>query len=280
MKFKMKVSMLLVVVLAVVFGTTVLGADSSDITADTVKGTPVIDGVVDDIWSKTEGITLDNYVLGSKETHAQAVFKTMWDEENLYFLAIVKDKMVVNLSSDPAKLWFGDAVEIFVDELNEKYEVGWDPNDGQYVVSCDDQFCIQPKKKGGGYDSRTVVYKAIKNNEGYVVEIAFPWVELKGNVSAGTQVGLQLQVDDDSVGDGVRDGQLAWSPLSTNIASNWGTITLIDSPAPKDTTSLVKKPESNPETGDSSILTTALLGIIVSVAGIILWLKKRIVANR
>lgn len=280
MKGKSILAVLLVMIMVVSMSSFVLGATSTDMSVKAIKGTPTIDGTVDSMWSKAESIELDYYTMGSKETNSHATCKAMWDEKNLYILAVVKDQVVVNL--DAVTQYNGDCMEFWVDELNEKSTEAWDTNDGQYLVTCDGLVGVHSKKKGGGYDSRTVTAKASKNADGYVIEAVFPWVEIKGKVAVGTSIGFQLQVDDDSMATGARDGVMGWPNTGHKLPSDWGTLNLVAAPAtatPKPAGNATTAPaqtdtsgnsdtsgatQDNPKTGDTGMVYLALAGLLLS----------------
>ena len=75
------------------------------------KGTPVIDGTVDQIWDNAEWTNVDKPFDGTADTDSTLKVKLMWDEEHLYFLAEVFDK---DINAD------NDIVEIYWDQNNDK----------------------------------------------------------------------------------------------------------------------------------------------------------------
>lgn len=191
-----------------------------------IKGSPTIDGAVEDLWDICETYKLEKYKNGSADKNAKAEFKTMWDEDNLYFLVTVKDKI---LSTKGEKPWFKDSIEIYVDEGNEKSKDGWDTNDGQYRIDVDNEF-THNTRKGGGYDQRTLVHTVQKTEDGYILEVKFPWVIKKEIVKAGSTIGLEMQINDDSQGEGEKDGVARWSStLPNKTTENWETVILIES---------------------------------------------------
>jgi len=70
----------------------------SDITdpclmAKAVKGTPVIDGEIDEIWASANVIIPQRYKQ-NKISPVKGEFKVLWDEKNLYVLAKVIDPVI------------------------------------------------------------------------------------------------------------------------------------------------------------------------------------------
>jgi hypothetical protein len=87
------------------------------------KGTPVIDGVIDDIWQYAEWTSVEYPHDGSDKAEIPELLriKLLWDETHLYFLAEVTD---ADLNYE------NDLVEIYIDEGNERGDA-YDDNDGQ-----------------------------------------------------------------------------------------------------------------------------------------------------
>ncbi len=270
-----KVSGLLLAALILVtcFSGYVLGAE--DGVADAIKGTPVIDGEKDAIWDNAKPIVLAKYKEGSADLNAQPTVYVMWDEDNMYILADVKDD-IVNHSNESA--WLGDCVEIYIEEVNEK-ATGTTKTGCQWLVTVKNDVFPHSRLVGANYDNRTLTTAVKTNDNGYVVEIAFPWVDLKGKVAVGTKVGADFQVDDDSTAMGLRDGTIVWLNGTMN-ASTWGTINLVEgppapaAPAPVAPTPSVPAAPVNPSTGDSGM---TILYTAAALAGSGIWfgIRKR-----
>ena len=85
---------LLAVLLTALAGLLSLSASAEDAepgqsgrTAAKAIVTPEIDGVEEDIWNTTAGMTYErNWVSNGKEAHQKAVVKMLWDADNLYIL--------------------------------------------------------------------------------------------------------------------------------------------------------------------------------------------------
>ena len=92
------------------------------------KGTPVIDGEVDEAWNNAAWIHVDQPDGGGTPNTASTLrVKLMWDEENLYFLAdVFDDEYYPN----------GDIVEIYLDEANDRKEVfGTDDSQTRFTLT-------------------------------------------------------------------------------------------------------------------------------------------------
>lgn len=92
------------------------------------KGTPKIDGIIDDVWSKAEKMPVNKYAEG--ENGAEGNVRVLWDDEHIYVLGEVTD-LTPDVSAPEA--WLRDCMEIYLSQGN--MHVGWLGNgDRQYRV--------------------------------------------------------------------------------------------------------------------------------------------------
>lgn len=185
-----------------------------------VKGTPIIDGDIDNMWDRAQKFSPNKYVLGNlNNVYATADAKVMWDDNNLYVLAIVKDPVLSNLGTQP---YFKDSVEAFLDQNNAKttnYDAA--PDDGQYRVDFNNV------RSGSSWFNETTFNSATKVTEdGYIVEMVIPFAT---TAVVGRKVGFDFQINDCDV-TGTRQAIKTWSdPLGKGYSntSKWGTVTLV-----------------------------------------------------
>ncbi|MBO9600038.1 MAG: endo-1,4-beta-xylanase [Cohnella sp.] len=90
-------------------------------TATAAKGTPTIDGTMDDVWNTTSSIAIDvvqpnNTKEGTIMPAASA--RMLWDDENLYVFAQVAKDPSEPLDKGNANPWEHDSVEVVVDLTN------------------------------------------------------------------------------------------------------------------------------------------------------------------
>lgn len=180
------------------------------------KGTVNIDGKIDSAWKNVQSIPL-TIELGAK---TEAYAKLLWDETNLYVYMNVTDSV---LNADSENAHEKDSVEVFIDENNHKSSK-YEEDDKQYRVNylneCtfNGEKCIQDNIK-------SVVNKT---NNGYEVEMAIKWTDIKP--TSGTKIGLELQVND-ADNSGKRIGTLSWydeSGSGWEKPSVFGTVILKD----------------------------------------------------
>ena len=157
-------------------------------------GTISVDGDADAAWGNAVNIPLTI----NKGSEASANAKVLWDDDNLYVYATVKDAA---LDKTGAQTHEQDSLEVFIDEDNGK-TASYGEDDKQYRINYNNEQSFNGKKcLAGNVKSAT---KTIDG--GYVVEAAFKWTDIKP--ANGTKIGLELQINDAK--DGKRIGTLSW----------------------------------------------------------------------
>lgn len=151
-------------------------------TINAVKGTPVIDGTVDEIWDQAKEEPVR--VMTMAWQGATGTVKTLWDEKNIYVLVRVKDKI---LNTDNKNAYEQDSVELFLDENNDK-SYYYQEDDGQFRVSCKNMVTFGSNGKREGFQSSVKV-----TEEGYLVEAKIP---LTTTAEKGKVMGFDVQIND------------------------------------------------------------------------------------
>lgn len=180
-----------------------------------VKGTPVIDGEIDELWSSAPEINVNKYVMAWQG--ATGVARTLWDEDNLYVLFDVTDPL---LSVSGSETYLQDSVEIFVDE-NDGKTTYFEDDDRHFRVSCENLHSFGTNGTDDGF-----ITAAKKTDKGYLVEMAVPWLTKR---TAPGIIGFEAQVNDDSKGDGNRTSITKFSDtsdLSWSSTENFGELIL------------------------------------------------------
>jgi len=184
-------------------------------TAEVTKGTPVIDGIMDDLYAVSEVLVTDTKTEGETDVYAEA--RLLWDENFLYAFIDVKDPV---LSDKNGNAWEQDSIEVVIDQNNAKSR-SYQLDDAQYRVNFKGVVSF-------GTNANTKDFKsvAVITETGYVVEVAIPLHKVPG--AAGNSVGFDVQVNEDN-GRGSRTAIRCWSDkTNTNYLStaNYGTLTL------------------------------------------------------
>ncbi len=169
--------------------------------AEATKGTPKIDGTIDDIWADAPAIAVDTYTMGSNGAAGTA--KMLWDENYVYVLTEVTDPV---LSKSSANAYEQDTVEVFFDENNHKTE-SYEADDLQARVNYDNEKTITD-----GLSTDRFISATTKTANGYLVEMAIPFSIAP--FSNGQMIGFDVQVNDDGTGDGKRTGIANWNDLT------------------------------------------------------------------
>jgi hypothetical protein len=209
----------------------VLYVQGKGVDFDILPATPMIDGVVDDIWARASVQYIRATNDGADPTgpaDCSGQFRVLYDATNLYVLVDVNDEALVQ-DSDPAQGWLDDRVEIFIDGDNSKDAAQDGRNDEQYcfrwnhgVVEVPVEWYRSPTSLAG------VQYVVVTTDSGYRIETKLPWTTMiGGSAQAGRLIGIDVMVDDDDDG-GDTDSQIAWyatggDPHHPNL---WGTALL------------------------------------------------------
>ncbi|NJM15161.1 MAG: T9SS type A sorting domain-containing protein [Bacteroidales bacterium] len=191
--------------------------------------TITVNGVVDEPWWKyTE--SLQKVVVGPSANNT-CIVAMLWDDNYLYLAARVWDfEQWVGNSESPWP-WEDDALEVFIDGLNEK-STTYDANDRQFVK---------------GYNT-TGLFEQFNNVQGvlcswatahgsYTFEMAVPWTNIGITPAEDAAIGIDFAIDDDDNG-GTRESQTVWAGAIDNWAnpSNFGSVILRGSIVPADET--------------------------------------------
>lgn len=157
-------------------------------------GTISVDADADAAWGNAVNIPLTI----NKGSEASANAKVLWDDDNLYVYATVKDAV---LDKKGAQTHEQDSLEVFIDEDNGK-TASYGEDDKQYRINYNNEQSFNGKKcLAENVKSKT---KTIEG--GYVVEAAFKWTDIKP--ANGTKIGLEFQINDAK--GGKRIGTLSW----------------------------------------------------------------------
>ncbi|MHB1152472.1 MAG: sugar-binding protein [Eubacteriales bacterium] len=190
-------------------------------------GTPIIDGVVDDIWNKCTGALTTNIYQGADRiTDTVSEWKMMWDENKIYILVQVKDK---EINSNNMTFWQNDCTQLFIDLVNSKDFDTYDyDGTGEQLgvrwsvpglLEVPDNFLVEFLGGGGYYlETDEPLYLAFEKamvigGEGFIQEYSFDprlfYTDFK--LQAGTQGGVDFINDDSIAGSDIRDILFHWS---------------------------------------------------------------------
>lgn len=180
-------------------------------------GTISVDADADAAWGNAVNIPLTI----NKGSEASANAKVLWDDDNLYVYATVKDAV---LDKTGAQTHEQDSLEVFIDEDNGK-TASYGEDDKQYRINYNNEQSFNGKKC-----LAENVKSATKTIDGgYVVEAAFKWTDIKP--ANGTKIGLEFQINDAK--GGKRIGTLSWydeTGMGWSGSNVYGTVELTRKP--------------------------------------------------
>jgi hypothetical protein len=187
-----------------------------------VSTPPVIDGKVDDVWSKASIQPISTTIVGTPPTSpadCSGQFRELYDADNLYVLVDVNDD---KLHNDSTSWYLNNSVEVYIDGDNTKAPPGLSGHNRQYTF-CWSQAAIQ----GTNTDLTGVQFAQVNTPTGFRVEIKLPWKALIGaSAPVGKLIGVDCFINDSDNGGSIRDRQLAWHSTTGNdwqTAASWGT---------------------------------------------------------
>lgn len=149
-------------------------------TAESAYGTPVIDGEIDEVWDKANYNIVQNCNKTGEDRY-KGWFKTLWDEENIYFLA-----KVYTTQYDASGFYhYQDSIDFYIDE-NCGRTNGFEDN-GDYQVRVNFNGMVTGNNY---YDFNKVKAKAKIVDDAFLVEVAFPLYGIKAE--DGKTVGFEV----------------------------------------------------------------------------------------
>ena len=220
-------------------------------------GTISVDGEEDAAWDNAVNIPLTI----NKDSEASANAKVLWDDDNLYVYATIKDAV---LDKTGAQTHEQDSLEVFIDEDNGK-TASYGEDDKQYRINYNNEQSFNGKKC-----LAENVKSATKTIDGgYVVEAAFKWTDIKP--ANGTKIGLEFQINDAK--DGKRIGTLSWydeTGMGWSGSNVYGTVELTGKTGSNGGGSSVNpgtsdmKPDVKPDGKQDTTIETSKVEITVS----------------
>ncbi len=203
------------------------------------KGTPVIDGTIDDIWNNAEKLPINQTKTAWEIANGTA--QALWDDKNLYVLIKVNDSILDKSSANP---WEQDSAEAFVDENNGK-TASYEKDDGQYRVNYNNETSFNPDKIKEGFESAVKV-----SGTSYTVEMKIPFKTM--TPANNLKIGFDAQINDAK--DGTRTGYRNWNDttgVGYKDTSIYGELILSDGSTP--TTSTPSNDTPTSETVKSTV---------------------------
>lgn len=198
-----------------------------------------IDGIIDKAWLSTEIIELNidtNFGEGTIESDSDlsAKVRVVWDKENLYLLADIKDDVPAVNRYSGNNVWNGDCVELFISVDPARIpETGYSAADFQILIGANTEMWIPGQVKGGVRNDVPKASRAIANKgkDGYILEARInianfydkPFIKFK----KGDILGFDIAIGDADEA-GTREGKIVWNGTEAGYKDSavWGRLKL------------------------------------------------------
>jgi hypothetical protein len=158
-------------------------------------GKPNLDGKIDEMWGDATQLQMDTIATGTT-----GKVRVAWDEAALFYLFEMQDSTPFAVSEKEKN----DSVEVWVDELNTK-NGAQTAGDYQLRIDLNNAKTTSMKTTDILNNVTSAVYRV---EGGYIVELAVKYAKLAP--AAGDIIGFNATANDDSNGDGLRNGFVTW----------------------------------------------------------------------
>lgn len=257
----MKKTLSFVLALIVVLSATAMFSFAADSTAEYANVKPVLDGEIDAAWDVTPA--QESEYLGDMDGEGISGYtKLLWDEEYLYFLAVVQDETMLQAAAPSTT----DSIDLWVSETYSADPDGF-PEPGDYIVS------ISPYNTLGGYyigseaaQSKVEFAAKMVDDKSYVVEVKMPWLTEGFEAKAGVEIGYNVSFNNDLDGDGARDSWVSWQDYngrpywantgSLNTVALAGEKVAAPEPEPEPEPEVVAPVEETPAVEEAPVVVT------------------------
>lgn len=194
------------------------------------KGTPVIDGTVDDVWATAEKVQLTHLKAGDLKSEGvipeglSVSASMLWDESAFYFLFDIHDDDFAFDSE--AGDWKNDSVYLYIDELSTGGGT-WQEGQSQNAIIPAEDLTLVPRK--GTAPSEYQVAWSFPEENHCIIEFKYVPADIEPEelVEGFTFLGdFQYNDADDFL---TRPYCLGWSDEDDSASNNadiWGVITL------------------------------------------------------
>ncbi|MBE6724781.1 MAG: hypothetical protein E7576_06225 [Ruminococcaceae bacterium] len=204
-------------------------AADDDRTGVALRGTPTIDGQIEDLWAAVPAYPVDR-VKDGRDTGITSQFRVMWQEDALYVLVEVNDKDH-SFTGGPS---VGDGMEIYFD-LNNLKSAGFEDDLQAYFAMCadDETYLTYDGSSMGMLNLQEAATVAMTTSDtGYVYEAQILMGPMETKLQVGQTIGFDVQVNDQVSGESERSGAYGWSDDANNAWQGtmlYGDITLTES---------------------------------------------------
>jgi hypothetical protein len=197
---------------------------------------PLIDGIVDEAWADNDFLQISHVLVSDGTNDSEdfsGSFKISWFNNNLYFLFVVTDDILILYEDQP--IWYGDNINLYLDLGNEK-QPAYDNNDylchfkwgnSDYYERYNGNDLIQVDNSATAIEFAQTCDTI---NHTFIMEIAIRnMAELNGPsvLTDTTSIGLDAGIYDSDEAFGIFSDQLSWidtTGLAWSDPSRLGTV--------------------------------------------------------
>lgn len=192
-------------------------------TLQSIRGTPIVDGKVDDLWKSSpvaEAKQLVEKLTTIKADECpRASFRSLWDESHLYLLIDVKDHVISTSNGNP---WAQDSIEVFLSPGTSHSADSAEARQ-QYRVSAIGELTVD-----GTAARKMANAKVVPMSGGYRVEMSIQMP--KSTLHKNSKIAFEFQVNNDP-GTGQRESITKWNHPKNDAwrtTKNYGILWLVD----------------------------------------------------
>jgi hypothetical protein len=198
-----------------------------------------IDGKMESNWLMTDKVEISadtNFLEANIEDYEDlsAEVRVLWEEDNIYLLADIKDDIPMKNNKKKIDLWNGDCIELFIsvdpDSIPER---GYSGSDFQILIGANDKMWIAGQVTGGVRNNVPLKSKTVtkKTKTGYILETKINVVNFYDKshkfFKKGDVLGFDVAIGDaDATME--REGKLIWNGVETGYKDSavWGRLKL------------------------------------------------------
>lgn len=245
------------------------------------KGTPVIDGAADDVWSGAAAYPVDLYKGGTSDD-VKSEYKMMWDDGYLYVIVFVTDPDIAYTATETYKK---DGIQLYFDFTNQFAETYGEVKGGEYTLYLrdgkDELPTLSEVNGDAGNDAITddILYEYKLTDGGYIIEARFDPRLNYGDfkLALGTEFAFDIQVNDQKSDSTERAAAYGWTDADDSAwqtPSALGSMQLTDqvAPAVEETSAAetaageaaAEAPAAAPATADPAVFMAVLAAVTLA----------------
>lgn len=172
---------------------------------------PTIDGVVDPIYLAAKGNVIDKVSTGvvDSPTDFSAQWWGLWDDEKLYIVVKVTDQFLTSTAG--AAIYQNDLIEVYFNMDNVRFPAGHARTGDNYQYSFKWNNPAENAVSGSA-TMEGVEFAETTTDDGYIMEIAFPWSTLTTELTPAVDFafGFDIAVNDND-GKAAHDSTRYWN---------------------------------------------------------------------